>query len=59
MYFSLMLPERSRLRLLNLRLQQAPRAGVTASPLSSLAQETEGRMRPATRELEKWNTSQL
>jgi hypothetical protein len=59
MDFSLMFPDRSRLRLLNLRLQQAPRAGVTTSPLSSLAKETEGRMRRANWELEKWNTSQL
>ena len=53
MYFSLMLPDRSRLRLSNLRPQRAP------SPISSLAKEKEGRMRLATRGLEKWNNSQL
>jgi hypothetical protein len=53
MYFSLMLPDRSRLRLSNLRPQRAP------SPISSLAKEKEGRMRPTTRELEKWKNSQL
>jgi hypothetical protein len=54
MYFSLMLPDRSRLRLSNLRRpQRAP------SPISSLANEKEGRMRLATRELEQWNNRQL
>ena len=53
MYCSLMLPDRSRLRLSNRRPQRVP------SPISSLAKEKEGRMRLATRELEKWNNSQL
>jgi hypothetical protein len=46
MYCSLMLPDRSRLRLSNLRRpQRAP------SPISSLAKEKEG--------LGKWNSRQL
>ncbi|HZC68717.1 MAG TPA: hypothetical protein VE201_08880 [Nitrospirales bacterium] len=75
MYSSLRLLDRSRLRLLNsrqrsaaafgeqkrpdVRPQRAPRAGVTTSPVSSLAQEKEGRMRLATRELEKWKNDRL
>jgi hypothetical protein len=51
MYSALTLPDRSRLRLL-----RAPRAGVTTSPLSSLAREKEGPMRLVTREVEKWKT---
>jgi hypothetical protein len=43
MYSALRLPDRSRLRPLN-----APRAGTTTSPLSSLAQE-----------VEKWKTDRL
>jgi hypothetical protein len=44
MYCSLMLPDRSRLRMSNLWPQRAP------SPISSLAKEKEG--------LEKWNNRQ-
>jgi len=70
MYSLLRLPDSSRLGLLNsrqlsaaafgeqkrpdVRPRRAPRGGVTTSPFSSLAEEKEGRMRLATRELKQW-----
>ena len=63
MYASLRLPDRSRLRLSNPRQRSAPhpanRSDPLSAPLSSLAQEKEGGMRPIATELERWKNERL
>jgi hypothetical protein len=63
MYASLRLPDRSRLRLSNPPQRSAPhpanRSDPLSAPLSSLAQEKEGRMRPIATELERWKNERL